>query len=267
MKRIPRVDTLYWVMIISANTIGEAGGDLISMTLNFGYLASTIVLIGLFVVASLISVITRTQHPSIYWTVIILSSTAGTTLSDYVTRTLGLGYGLGTLVILAALAVIFLMWRIIAPRDSIETSLSKPAEALYWAAILASSTLGTAFGDFLSNGTRLGFGGGSLVLVGVLAVIAVASRIVPAPMALFYWLAIIVTHPMGATIGDFMTKDHDEGGLQLGTKTSTIILTAVFLLIVAYRMLRERKRGAASDSAPLAPAPDPRVANTETTKS
>ncbi len=239
MKKIPPINTLYWVMVISANTIGESGGDLISQTFGLGYGASTVVLIGLFALAALVAVLTKVQHPSLYWLVIILSSTAGTTLSDYVTRTLGLGYGLGTAAILATLAVIFVAWRVATPRSSLQTAMTRPAELLYWSAILTSSTLGTAFGDFLSNGTALGFGGGTLVLVLVLALIAAAAKLVPGRWELFYWLAIIVAHPMGATVGDYMTKDE---GFGLGNLNATLILSAVFLGVVAYKVWSGRAR-------------------------
>jgi uncharacterized membrane-anchored protein len=239
MKKIPRVDTLYWIMVISANTIGESGGDLISQTFGLGYGASTVALIGLFFVAAMVAVLTRIQHATLYWIVIILSSTAGTTLSDYITRTLGLGYGRGTAVILGALAAIFVAWRTVSPRSSLETSMSRPAEFLYWLAILTSSTLGTAFGDFLSNGTALGFGGGTLVLMLTLVLIAAAAKLTRGPWELFYWLAIIVSHPMGATVGDYMTKGE---GFDLGNLNATLILTAIFLAVVAYKVVSSRPR-------------------------
>ena len=172
MKKLPTIDALYWLMIISANTIGESGGDLISQSLGLGYGAGTVALVGLYGLAVLVAVWTKVQHPSIYWIAIILSSTAGTTMSDWITRTMGLGYGGGTLAILAVMTVIFVAWRLISPRHSIDGPLTRTTEFLYWSAILCSSTLGTAFGDFISNGTPLGFAGGTVVLVAVLSTIA-----------------------------------------------------------------------------------------------
>jgi uncharacterized membrane-anchored protein len=238
MKRLPPITLGYWIMIISANTIGESGGDLISQTFGLGYGASTIALIGLFILAALVAVMTRSQHPAIYWTVIILSSTAGTTMSDYVTRTLGLGYGWGTLAILATMAVIFAAWRWVAPRQHIDDPLNPATESLYWAAILTSSTLGTAFGDFISNGTPLGFGGGTIVLVAALALIAALWAFTPLSRDVCYWLAIVVTHPLGATMGDYLTK---EEGFDLGNFKATVILSAVFLAIVVARFAATRR--------------------------
>jgi uncharacterized membrane-anchored protein len=235
MKKLPTIDPLYWVMIISANTIGESGGDLISQTLDLGYLASTIVLVSLFALAVFVAVSTKSQHPSVYWITIILSSTAGTTMSDWVTRTLRLGYGGGTLAILIVMAAVFGVWHIVSPKHSVSDPLTRIAELLYWSAILCSSTLGTAFGDYISNGTPLGFGGGTLVLVAVLAIIAALALFTNVPREMCYWLAIIVAHPLGATMGDYATKDE---GLNLGNALATVILVVVFLSIVAIKMLR-----------------------------
>jgi uncharacterized membrane-anchored protein len=235
MKKLPTIDPLYWVMIISANTIGESGGDLISQTLDLGYLASTIALVGLFAIAVAVALSTNSQHPSIYWTTIILSSTAGTTMSDWVTRTLNLGYGGGTLAILIVMAAVFGAWHIVSPKHSLRGPLTRTSEFLYWSAILCSSTLGTAFGDYISNGTPLGFGGGTLVLIAVLAIIAALAMFTNVSRELCYWLAIIVAHPLGATMGDYATK---EEGLNLGNSAATAILVIVFLAIVAFKIMR-----------------------------
>ena len=235
MKKLPTIDPLYWVMIISANTIGESGGDLISMSMNLGYAASTAILVALFALAVVVALWTKSQHASIYWTTIILSSTAGTTMSDLITRSLDFGYGFGTLAILAAMTVIFVAWRIVSPKHSINDPLSRTTEFLYWAAILCSSTLGTAFGDFISNGTSLGFAGGTLVLAAVLIAIAAMALFTKVSRELCYWLGIIVAHPLGATMGDYFTKDE---GFGLGNLLATVILAAIFLAIVGYKVLR-----------------------------
>jgi uncharacterized membrane-anchored protein len=190
------------------------------------------VLLGLFGLAVGAAVWTRTQHRALYWTVIILSSTAGTTMSDFVTRSLGLGYGWGTLLIVATLAAVFGAWRWVTPRQTIEGPMDRRAETLYWMAILVSSTLGTAFGDFIADGLSLGFGGGTAVLVGVLAVVAAVAMFTRASRVACYWLGIVVTHPLGATMGDYMTK---EEGFDLGNVKATLILAGVFGVIVAVR--------------------------------
>ena len=244
-KKLPNIDPLYWVMILSANTIGEAGGDLISDSFN-SYWVSTSVLVSLFALSMLIALLTKVQHPSIYWITIILSSTAGTTMSDLITRQigthqvngvvkLGLGYGIGALTILVVMAVVFIAWRFASSKHSIEDPLTAYTEFLYWCAILCSSTLGTAFGDYISNGTALGFAGGSLVLLAVLSIIGAFALLTKVSRDVLYWLGIIVAHPLGATMGDYATK---EEGLNLGNLKATIILAAIFLAIVAYKTIR-----------------------------
>jgi uncharacterized membrane-anchored protein len=235
MKKLPTIDPLYWIMIISANTIGESGGDLISQTLGLGYGTGTAALVALFAVAVIVALWTKVQHPSVYWITIILSSTAGTTMSDFVTRSLGFGYGYGTLAILITMAAIFLVWRFVSPKHSIDDPLSRTTEFLYWAAILTSSTLGTAFGDFISNGTPLGFAGGTMILAAVLAVIAALALFTNVSRDLCYWLGIIVAHPLGATMGDYFTKDE---GFGLGNFKATLILATIFLAIVFYKLMR-----------------------------
>lgn len=238
MKRLPKVDAIYWLMIVSANTIGESGGDLVSQSLNVGYGMGSAVLIGMFALAAGAEVWTRTQHRALYWTVIILSSTAGTTMSDFVTRSMGLGYGWGSALIVAALATVFAIWRWLTPKQtSIDAPMDRRAEFLYWMAILISSTLGTAFGDYVADGLSLGFGGGTLLLVGVLATVAALAMFTRISRVTCYWLAIVVTHPLGATMGDYMTKDE---GFDLGNVKATLILASIFGVIVAVRALTSR---------------------------
>lgn len=229
MKQLPKIDTQYWAMILSATTLGETAGDLISRSLGLGYGLGSVALIALFIIALVFELRSKTQNAFLYWLVIILTSTAGTTMSDYVTRSLGLGYGWGTLLMLGTLAGIFLLWKSLA-QISVEKSASNTkTETLYWAAILVSSTLGTAFGDYIADETPLGFGGSSLVLLGLLVLVAVLALFTKTPRDLCYWLAIFITHPVGATMGDFLTKDE---GLNLGNVVSSIILLVVFGLVV-----------------------------------
>lgn len=246
MKKLPRIDALYWLMVISANTIGESGGDLISQSLGLGYGASTAVLVALFLVAVIVAVAMRVQHASIYWTVIILSSTAGTTMADFVTRELGLGYGWGSVVIIASLAIVFVAWRLVSPRESVDRPLSRITEILYWLAILSSSTLGTAFGDYIADGLDLGFGGGTLVLLGVLLLVLLMALFTKVPRDICYWLGIIVTHPLGATMGDYLTK---EEGVNLGNLKATVLLASIFAAIVICGMLLRKKELASGTAA------------------
>jgi len=252
-KRLPDINLLYWLLIISANTIGETAGDLISMTFNVGYAWSTVILFGLFFAAVGVAVWTKIQHQSIYWIVIILSSTAGTTLSDLVSRNL-LGtpenpaYGTGVMAILFTLVLMFVAWHFIAPKHGIDKPLSRISELFYWLAIATSSTLGTAFGDYLTHMTlpgmshEVGFGPATMILFSALVAITLLALLTNISRDFLYWAAIVATHPLGATAGDYMTKDKEDGGMELGTVLATAILVAIFLAIVAIAVAIHRRK-------------------------
>lgn len=227
MKKLPMINAKYWAFIISATTLGETGGDLISQSLNLGYASASILLIGLFVLALLIELKTTIRHPMLYWLVIIMASLAGTTISDYVTRTLGLGYGWGSLLISMVLLIIFYVWHMATKHVSVKDALGVKTEFLYWVAILVSSTLGTAFGDYIANATPLGFGGGALLMMTLLVLLMFLVFLTQVSHEVCYWLAIIITHPMGATLGDFMTKPE---GINLGNVPASVILLVIFSL-------------------------------------
>lgn len=227
MKKLPIINSQYWAFIISGTTLGETGADVLSQSLNLGYAAASLLLIALFIAALLVELSTIEQHKGLYWLVIILASLAGTTISDYVTRTLGLGYGWGSLLIATVLAIVFFIWRKLTLQISLQDALDVKTQALYWLAILVSSTLGTAFGDYIANATPLGFGGGALLLMSLLVIILFLALLTQASREIYYWLAIIVTHPMGAALGDFMTKPE---GINLGN----IYATAILLMILVF---------------------------------
>jgi uncharacterized membrane-anchored protein len=245
MKKLPKIDGMYWAMIVSATTIGETGGDLISMSLGLGYGLGTLVLVSLFAAACAVELSFKTRHLALYWLVIMLASTAGTTISDYISRTLHLGYVVDTAMLAAALAVTFTLIRRLSAKPSaggVFGEFSRATETLYWVAILTSSTLGTAFGDLIANGTRLGFAGGTLVLAALLVVIAGLERFTSTAKQLCYWLAIVVTHPIGATMGDYLTKPE---GLGLGNVKATLVLTVIFAAISAAAIARRPGPGVA----------------------
>lgn len=225
--KLPPVNVSFWILIITATTLGETAGDLLSQTLNVGYALSSLILIALFVVVLLFELLVARPHRALYWAVIILTSTAGTTMADYVTRSLALGYGYGTLLLVVMLAAIFVGWRATARSLALVNVRSIKAESLYWAAILVSSTLGTALGDALADesGLNLGFGGGTAVLAGLLCAIVLATFFTKASRVLLFWLAIVVTHPIGATMGDYLTK---PSGFALGPVPATLGLLALF---------------------------------------
>jgi uncharacterized membrane-anchored protein len=218
-------------MIVTATTLGETAGDLLSMTMKVGYAWSSIILVALFAISLVIQLSLKEKHRGLYWTVIILTSTAGTTISDYITRTLGLGYTQGTLLLLALLAIIFTIWRLSTRTLSIESVKSVRVETLYWAAILFSSTLGTSLGDYLADdtGLNLGFGGGTLVLAILLLILGILT-LTKVSRVLLFWLAIIVTHPIGACMGDYLTK---PTALGFGPMSATIGLIVLFVIVAS----------------------------------
>jgi uncharacterized membrane-anchored protein len=231
-------------MKICATTLGETGGDLLSMTLSLGYAVSTAVFFGIFLVTLIAQVTSRSYNPLMYWAVIISTTTAGTTMSDYLDRTAGLGYIGGSLLLVAILISILGVWRLALGTLSVDNIDNPKAETFYWVTILFSNTLGTALGDFLADKTGLGLGyeGGALVIGAVLAVIAAAYFLTSVSRTLLFWLAFILTRPLGATLGDILTKTREQGGLDLGTIGSSIVL-GIFLVACIYFMTRNRSQG------------------------
>jgi uncharacterized membrane-anchored protein len=237
-------------MKICATTLGETGGDLLSMTLNLGYAVSTAVFFGIFLATLGVQVTSRSYHPLRYWAVIVSTTTAGTTLSDYLDRTAGLGYIGGSLVLVAILATILAVWRLTIGSLAVDRIDNPKIEIFYWVTILFSNTLGTALGDFLADETGLGLGydGGALVILAVLALIAATYFWTSVSRTMLFWLAFILTRPLGATLGDILTKTHAQGGLDLGTIGSSIVL-GVFLvgctLVLAMAHTQEKRRSQA----------------------
>src|ERR1700730_9244871 len=243
MNKVAQVTLAFWIMKICATTLGETGGDLLSMTLNLGYAVSTAVFFGIFLATLVAQVTSRSYHPLMYWAVIISTTTAGTTLSDYLDRTAGLGYIGGSLVLVAILVSILAVWRPSLGSLAGDPIHQPKAETFYWVTILFSNTLGTALGDFLADKTGLGLGyeGGALVIFAVLALIAAAYFLTSVSRTLLFWLAFILTRPLGATLGDILTKTHEQGGLDLGTIGSSIVL-GVFLVVCIIFAGRNRSR-------------------------
>ncbi|MDB4985969.1 MAG: hypothetical protein JWN04_1147 [Myxococcaceae bacterium] len=234
MKKIPEVTLLFWLMKICATTLGETAGDLLSMTMHVGYAVSSLVLIGFFLVTLLIQLAASRYHPALYWAVILSTSTAGTTMSDYMDRSLGLGYALGSAILIAILGAIFGAWYYSERSLSIEHVTTKRAELFYWSAILFSNTLGTALGDFLADSSGLGFAGGALLIAGLLIAVVLAHFFTRISHVFTFWVAFVLTRPFGATMGDVLTKPHDKGGLDLGTLGSSAVLGGVLVTLVIY---------------------------------
>ena len=241
MSKLPRVTLLFWIMKIAATTLGETAGDLVSMTLKVGYAVSSLVLIGLFFVALVTQLRSKRYHPSLYWAVILLTSTAGTTMSDYMDRTLGLGYAKGAFILATMLAAIFVYWRSSAHSFSIQNISTLNGELLYWTAILFSNTLGTALGDFLADNSGLGFAGGAFLIAALLALTALATYSTRISKTLLFWIAFVLTRPFGATMGDVLTKSTAKGGLNFGTIGSSLILGSILGTLILYTIVNQNK--------------------------
>ncbi|MFR9799275.1 hypothetical protein ACL02U_25785 [Streptomyces sp. MS06] len=262
-RKLPEVTLAFWVMKIAATTLGETAGDLFSQTLGLGYFLTTIVLFVLFLVTLVVQLGSRRYHPVFYWTVILSTSTAGTTMSDFMNRDasaeylpggsaslgwgpqgLGLGYPAGAALLVSLLLSIFLVWRLSGMTFRIRDIATFRGEALFWTAILVSNTLGTSMGDFLADSSGLGYGGGALLVTGALAVLVALTKVPSVPNVLLFWVAFVLTRPLGATAGDFLTKPVADGGLGLGTVGSSAVLLAVLLALTARAQVRERRAAA-----------------------
>lgn len=254
MNKVARVTIFFWIMKIAATTLGETGGDLLSMTMNIGYAVSSLILISFFIVTLVVQLSTKKYYPVIYWLVIVSTSTAGTTISDYMDRTLELGYALGSLILVSCLIVILVVWRFSTGTLSVSNIRTRKAETFYWIAILFSNTLGTALGDFLADSSGLGFLGGAVLIAGLLAVVVGAYYFTSISRIVLFWIAFVLTRPFGATFGDVLTKPIDRGGLNLGTIGSSIVLATILIFFVAFTTIQEgRVRPGGPDNDPTEP--------------
>lgn len=241
MGKLPQITAFFWVMKICATTLGETAGDLLSMTLNVGYAVSSLILIGIFLVSLITQMLSKHYHPLLYWTVILTTSTAGTTMSDFMDRTLGLGYATGSAILVSLLIAILVVWRVTIGSLSVTHVTTPKAELLYWTTILFSNTLGTALGDFLADASGLGFAGGALLISGLLALILAAHYGTHLPQVALFWLAFVLTRPFGATLGDVLTKSHEKGGLAFGTIGSSIVLVSILGVCILFTTLRQKR--------------------------
>ena len=214
-NKIPELTLLFWIMKIIATTLGETGGDLLAQTLKVGYATSTLIFFGFFLIMLFCQLAVKKYIPPIYWAVIVATSTAGTTMSDYMDRTLGLGYMVGTIILITILIIILITWRLVEKSLSVTHIKSLRGEIFYWMAILFSNTLGTALGDFLADDSGLGFAGSALLISSVLAILILCYYFTKISRVVLFLIAFVLTRPFGATFGDLLTKPHDHGGYDL----------------------------------------------------
>lgn len=244
MNKVAAVTFAFWVMKICATTLGETAGDLVSMTLNVGYAVSSIILLSMFVITLVAQLASKRFHPALYWMVILSTSTAGTTMSDYMNRTLEFGYLTGSVILTCCLITVLAIWRWSLKSLKVDNIQTRKAEMFYWIAILFSNTLGTSLGDFLADDSGLGFLGGAALIGGLLALVVLAFFFTRINHVLLFWIAFVLTRPFGATFGDLLTKPLEQGGLNFGTIGSSIVLAAILLVFVALTSLRAKPQSA-----------------------
>jgi uncharacterized membrane-anchored protein len=246
-SKVPLVTVGFWIVKILATTAGETGGDALSMTLNLGYAVATLIFLAFFIVTLAFQVQATRYHPLAYWAVVVATTTVGTTTSDFLDRTVGLGYVKSSAMLLTAVIVVLVVWRLVAGRIEYENIVSRRDEVFYWVAIVVANTLGTALGDFTASTAGFGFEGGALIFAGLLVIVALVWRFAPrVPAAVLFWCAYVLTRPLGATLGDTLTKSHAEGGLALGRIVATLTIIALMAVFVTVQTLRDRRtrRGA-----------------------
>lgn len=239
LSKVPPVTLAFWAVKILATTLGETGGDALSMTLNLGYAISTLILLAFFVVTLAGQVGSRYYHPLWYWSVVVATTTVGTTSSDYFDRTLGLGYLRSSLLLFGLLLLVLAAWRRTTGAIKYDHITTRPNEIFYWVAILVSNTLGTALGDFVAD-TGLGFERGALVFAALIAVVAAAYILTSVPRTVLFWAAYVLTRPLGATLGDTLTKPVAQAGLNLDRITTSLVMAAAMVLLILVTSLRRR---------------------------
>jgi uncharacterized membrane-anchored protein len=234
ISKVPQVTAVFWCIKILATTVGETGGDALSMTLDLGYATATLVFLAFFAITLALQVRSKRYHPAIYWAVVIATTTVGTTMSDFFDRTMGLGYVRSSAILLLAVLAILVIWRRVAGRIEYERIVRPRDEVFYWVTILVSNTLGTALGDFAATSAGLGFERGALAFAGLLVIVALAWRLAKRiPVSVLFWAAYVLTRPLGATLGDTLTKSHAEGGLYLDRISASLAILVAMAAVVA----------------------------------
>ncbi len=231
-SKVPEVTLGFWIIKILATTLGETGGDAVTMSMNLGYLAGTAIFSVIFAIAIAAQIGAKRFHPFLYWTVIVATTTVGTTMADFVDRSLGIGYLGGSSLLAALLVASLLTWYRALGTVSIESIKSNQAEAFYWITILFSQTLGTALGDWMADTTGLGYAGGALVFAACLAITVAAYLWTKVSRTTLFWIAFVLTRPLGATVGDFLDKPLNHGGLALSRYTASLSLAALMVLLI-----------------------------------
>jgi uncharacterized membrane-anchored protein len=243
LSKVPEVTLVFWIIKIAATTLGETGGDTVTMTLDWGYLAGTLLFLSALVVLVALQIVARKFYRLLYWATIIASTTFGTTMADFADRSLGVGYAGGASILLICLLATLGLWYWSLGSISVDTVSTPKAEVFYWTAITFSQTLGTALGDWIADSTGLGYEGGAIVFGAALAVVAAAYFCTKVSRVTLFWAAFILSRPLGATVGDFLDKPVSDGGLAFSRPIASAVIAAFIvgcLLILPQRASSHR---------------------------
>jgi uncharacterized membrane-anchored protein len=239
-SKVPQVTLAFWIVKIFATTVGETGGDALSMSLNLGYVVSTIIFLAFFAVTLGLQVKSTHYHPVFYWLVVVATTTVGTTTSDMLDRTMKLGYVVSSIIELGLVFVVLIAWKRSTGAIGVDNITTRKNEIFYWLTILVSNTLGTALGDFVATDAALGFERGAIVFAVLILIVAAANYFTRLPKAVLFWAAYVLTRPLGATLGDTLTKPAQAGGLNFGRITSSLVIAAGMVILIAATSLRKR---------------------------
>ncbi|MHB1245777.1 MAG: COG4705 family protein [Sulfuriferula sp.] len=242
LSKVPEVTLIFWIIMIAATTLGETGGDAVSMSMHMGYLVSTAIFGVIFLIAVAIQIKAKQFHPFLYWTTIVATTTVGTTLADFADRSLGIGYLGGTTLLLALLVSSLIIWYWTLGSVAAHAINDPKAEIFYWVTIMFSQTLGTALGDWTADTAGLGYVGGAMVFSALLILVGAAYFWTNISRTLLFWIAFILTRPLGAVVGDFLDKPVSAGGLALSRySASAILIVFIVACIVIFRQRAEKQ--------------------------
>lgn len=233
LSKVPEVTLLFWILKVLATTLGETGGDAVTMSMNLGYLVGTTIFASIFVIVVSAQVAAKRLHPFLFWGVIVATTTAGTTLADLLDRSLGIGYAGGAAALFLLLIASLALWHWTVGSISVNRIESRRAEVFYWITVFFSQTLGTALGDWMADSAGLGYEGGAVVFAVGLVAVGLACYYTRISRTLLFWTAFILTRPLGATLGDLLDKPHSHGGFALSRYAASAVLAAVILSAVA----------------------------------
>lgn len=242
VNRVPHIILIYWIIKIASTTLGETGADMFSMTLNLGYAETVIIFMSLFIFLLAIKLKLKKYNPIAYWTVFTATAIVGTGVSDFIDRTLGLGYASGSLILVILLLIIFVIWYKKDKSISVEFITTNSTEICYWIAFLIANTLGTAAGDFLADSLGFGFLLSASIITGMLIVTILLHYFTKTSKIVLFWIAFVLTRPFGATFGDLLTKSVEKGGINLGTIVTSIFFTIILIIAIIKETKLEKLR-------------------------